>query len=50
MPTFSLDDNAIEVVDKFKYLGHYISNNLSDKEDISRQRKKTLCPRKFIDS
>ena len=40
MPTFSLDDNAIDVVDKFKYLGHYISNNLSDKEDISRQRKK----------
>ena len=40
IPTFSLNDNDINVVDTFKYLGHFISKNLSDKEDIERQRKK----------
>ena len=40
VPIFNLNGNSIDVVHTFKYLGHYISNNLSDKEDISRQRKK----------
>ena len=40
VPTFNLNNNPIDAVETFKYLGHYISSNLSDKEDISRQRKK----------
>ena len=40
IPTFSLNANIINVVDNFKYLGHFISEHLSDKDDIERQRKK----------
>ena len=40
IPYFSLNGNSINVVDKFKYLEHFISENHSDKEDIERQRKK----------
>ena len=40
IPIFNLNGNSIDVVENFKYLGHFISANLSDKEDIERQRKK----------
>ena len=40
MPSFKLNDNFIETVDNFKYLGHFIADNLSDKMDIERQRRK----------
>ena len=40
IPTFKLNDNSINVEKTFKYLGHYISDNLSDILDIERQRKK----------
>lgn len=40
IPSFRLNDNFIDVVNKFKYLGHFISDDLSDKDDIERQRKK----------
>ena len=40
IPIFNLNGNSINVVENFKYLGHFISANLSDKEDIERQRKK----------
>ena len=40
IPTFRLNGNSIDVVQKFKYLGHFVSANMSDKEDIERQRKK----------
>ena len=40
IPKFYLNGNSISMVDEFKYLGHFICNNLSDKADIERQRKK----------
>ena len=40
IPNFKLNGNIISVVEEFKYLGHFICNNLSDKADIERQRKK----------
>ena len=40
IPKFYLNGNSISMVDEFKYLGHLICNNLSDKADIERQRKK----------
>ena len=40
MPNFNLNGDIISVVEEFKYLGHFICNNLSDKADIERQRKK----------
>ena len=40
IPTFRLNGNSIDLVQKFKYLGHFVSANMSDKEDIERQRKK----------
>ena len=40
IPTFKLNDNSINVVNNFKYLGHFLSDDLSDKADIERQRKK----------
>ena len=43
IPTFSLNDELIPVVDNFKYLGHILSNNGSDDLDIKRQRKKVYA-------
>ena len=40
IPTFKLNDNSIDIVNTFKYLGHNISDSLSDKLDIERQRNK----------
>jgi hypothetical protein len=34
---FYINDNVIPIVDKFKYLGHYISNDLKDNSDLLRQ-------------
>ena len=34
-----MNGNSISIVEEFKYLGHLICNNLSDKADIERQRK-----------
>ena len=31
--------NGIHVVASYKYLGHYIADDLSDDEDINRQRR-----------
>ena len=39
-PSFKLNSNFIENVNDFKYLGHFITDNLSDKLDIERQRRK----------
>jgi len=36
-PQFSLDGNLLEYVQAFKYLGHMISNTLSDDVDIKRE-------------
>ena len=40
IPHFDLNENNIEIVDNFKYLGHILCNDLSDKLDIERQRRK----------
>ena len=42
IPKFYLNGNAISIVEEFKYLGHFICNNLSDKANIERQRKKYM--------
>ena len=36
-PQFSLDGNLLEYVQVFKYLGHIISNTLSNDVDIKRE-------------
>ena len=36
-PEFYLGNNVLSIVDKIKYLGHIISAELSDDEDIYRQ-------------
>ena len=40
IPDFKLNNNIIEIVHDFKYLGHFICDSLSDKMDIERQRRK----------
>ena len=40
IPTFSLNSIHIPVVNSFKYLGHILTGNGSDDQDIERQRKK----------
>jgi hypothetical protein len=37
LPVVSLNGNALQVVKMFKYLGHVLSDDLSDNDDISRQ-------------
>ena len=39
-PTFYLNSIQIPVVNSFKYLGHILTGNGSDDQDIERQRKK----------
>ena len=36
-PLLKVGDNALQYVSKFKYLGHIISHNLSDDDDIQRE-------------
>lgn len=38
-PEFSLSGIALKVCDEVKYLGHYITDDLSDDRDIFRQRR-----------
>ena len=39
MPDFRINNEKIEVVKKYTYLGHIICDSLSDDNDIARQRK-----------
>ena len=39
-PTFYLNSTQIPAVNSFKYLGHILSGNGSDDQDIERQGKK----------
>ena len=39
LPEFKINNEKIEVVEKYTYLGHIICNTLSDNLDIARQRK-----------
>jgi len=36
-PCFKIGDSDLKFVDKFKYLGHFITSNLSDDADIQRE-------------
>ena len=38
IPNFKLNGIILHVVASYKYLGHYITDDLSDDEDINRQR------------
>ena len=38
-PVFFLSGTALKVCDEVKYLGHYLTNDLSDDRDIYRQRR-----------
>ena len=55
LPDIYINDKALSLVDTYKYLGHYISNNLVDDKDILRQvqanyaKGNMLCD-KFSDS
>ena len=40
MPNFKINDEIIQVFNKYTYLGHIITDTLSDDLDIYRQRKK----------
>lgn len=41
-PNFTMGSSSIEFVSSFKYLGHIITNNLKDDEDISREIRNTF--------
>ena len=43
MPVFKINDECIEEVEQYKYLGHIMCNTLSDDMDILRQRKKIFA-------
>ncbi len=38
-PDFYLSEHVISVVDKTKYLGHFITNQMTDDDDVYRQRR-----------
>ena len=39
IPNFKLNGMILHVVASYKYLGHYITDHLSDDDDINRQRR-----------
>ena len=39
IPKFKLNGIILHVVASYKYLGHYITYDLSDDDDINRQRR-----------
>ena len=43
-PSVTLQDDLLQFVDKFSYLGHTLSNDMSSDADIEQQRRK-LCVR-----
>ena len=39
IPNFKLNEIILHVVASYKYLGHYITDDLSDDDDTNRQRR-----------
>ena len=39
VPDFILNGETIELVTEFRYLGHILTNNMKDDNDIERQRR-----------
>ncbi len=53
IPNFKLNGIILHVVASYKYIGHYVTDDLSDDEDINRQRRTlfvqgNIILRKFI--
>ena len=48
IPKFKLNGIILRVVASYKYLGHYITDDLSDDDDINRQRRTLFVQRNSI--
>ena len=48
IPTFKLNGIVLQVVVSHKYIGHYITDYLSDDDDINRQRRTLFVQRNII--
>ena len=47
-PSFAVNDIAIGEVAKVKYLGHVITNDMSDDADMTRQIRQYICTRQCL--
>jgi len=43
LPQFSLGTNLLQFVKEFKYLGHTITDNLTDDAGIQREIRNLFC-------
>ena len=43
VPEFEINNTAIDIVSMYKYLGHCINDELSDDDDMPRQRNKIFA-------
>ena len=48
LPEFRFDNETVAEVNVVKYLGHFISNDLSDDADIKRQIRQTYAQANLI--
>ena len=48
IPNFKLNGILVHVFDSYKYLGHYITDDLSANEDINRQRRALFVQGNYI--
>ena len=48
IPKFKLNGIILHVVASYKYLGHYITDYLSDDDDINRQRRTSFVQGNII--
>ena len=48
IPNFKINGIILHVVASYKYLGHYITDDLSDDDDINRQRRTLLVQGNII--
>ena len=47
-PQFSLGTNLLQFVKEFKYLGHTITDNLTDDADIQREIRNLFVRTKYV--
>ena len=48
IPNFKLNGIILHVVASYKYIGHWITDDLSDDEDIHRQRRTLIVQGNII--
>ena len=48
IPKFKLNGIILHVVASYKYLGHYITDDLFDDDDINRQRRTLFVQRNIV--